>query len=103
MMPRDRLTAKEIQIADLVWQGLTNRDISKMIGTTEQVIKDHLRGTFDKLGVWSRIELACMSRATEERLGRRFGWSRLLPEPRRGELMLVSGTHLQLRPYAGDN
>jgi DNA-binding NarL/FixJ family response regulator len=24
-MPRDRLTAKENQIADLVWQGLTNR------------------------------------------------------------------------------
>ena len=50
-MPRDRLTAKEIQIADLVWQGLTNREIGKMIGTTEQVIKNHLRGTFDKLGV----------------------------------------------------
>jgi len=29
-----------------------------MIGTTEQVIKDKLRGTFDKLGVWSRLELA---------------------------------------------
>lgn len=26
--------------------------------TTEQVIKNHLRSTFDKLGVWSRLELA---------------------------------------------
>jgi hypothetical protein len=42
----------------LVWQGLTNREIGKMIGTTEQVIKNHLRGPFDKLGVWSRLELA---------------------------------------------
>ena len=41
---------KEIHIADLVWQGLTNREIGKMIGTTEQVIKNHLRATFDKLG-----------------------------------------------------
>jgi DNA-binding NarL/FixJ family response regulator len=58
MMPRDRLTAKEIQVADLVWQGLTNREIGKIMGTTEQVIKNHLRSTFDKLGVWSRLELA---------------------------------------------
>jgi len=58
MMPRERLTPKEIQVAILVWQGLTNREIGKIIGTTEQVIKNHLRSTFDKLGVWSRLELA---------------------------------------------
>jgi len=58
MMPCERLTAKEIQVAILVWQGLTNREIGKIIGTTEQVIKNHLRSTFDKLGVWSRLELA---------------------------------------------
>lgn len=58
MTPREGLTAKEIQIAILVWEGLTNREISKIIGTTEQVIKNHLRSTFDKLGVWSRLELA---------------------------------------------
>jgi DNA-binding NarL/FixJ family response regulator len=28
------------------------------MGTTEQVVKNHLRNTFDKLGVWSRLELA---------------------------------------------
>src|SRR5271169_3427761 len=28
------------------------------VGTTEQVIKNHLRSIFDKLGVWSRLELA---------------------------------------------
>ncbi len=58
MMPRERLTDKEIQVASLVWQGLTNREIGKLMGTTEQVIKNHLRSTFDKLGVWSRLELA---------------------------------------------
>jgi DNA-binding NarL/FixJ family response regulator len=58
MTPRERLTPKEIQVAILVWQGLTNREIGKIIGTSEQVIKNHLRNTFDKLGVWSRLELA---------------------------------------------
>jgi len=58
MQPCDRLTAKEIQVATLVWEGLTNREIARMIGTTEQVVKNYLRNIFDKLGVWSRLELA---------------------------------------------
>jgi len=58
MMPRERLTPKEIQVAILVWEGLTNREIGNIMGTSEQVIKNHLRSTFDKLGVWSRLELA---------------------------------------------
>jgi DNA-binding NarL/FixJ family response regulator len=58
MMPRQRLTPKEIQVATLVWEGLTNREIGRLMNTTEQVVKNHLRSTFDKLGVWSRLELA---------------------------------------------
>jgi DNA-binding NarL/FixJ family response regulator len=58
MMPRELLSPKEIQIATLVADGLTNREISRLVGTTEQVVKNHLRSTFDKLGVWSRLELA---------------------------------------------
>ncbi|HMH07034.1 MAG TPA: helix-turn-helix transcriptional regulator [Terriglobales bacterium] len=58
MQPRERLTIKEQQVAALVWEGLTNRDIARALGTTEQVVKNYLRSTFDKLGVWSRLELA---------------------------------------------
>jgi len=58
MQPRDRLSAKEIQIATLVWQGLTNKDIGAVLRTSEQVVKNYLRTTFDKLGVWTRLELA---------------------------------------------
>jgi DNA-binding NarL/FixJ family response regulator len=58
MPPCDRLTIKEVQVAVLVWQGRTNREIANSIGTTEQVVKNYLRNTFDKLGVWSRLELA---------------------------------------------
>ena len=58
MQPCDRLTPKEVQVAILVWEGLTNREIAHILGTTEQVVKNYLRGTFDKLGVWSRLELA---------------------------------------------
>jgi DNA-binding CsgD family transcriptional regulator len=58
MQPRDRLNAKEIQVATLVWQGLTNRDIAGVLRTSEQVVKNYLRTAFDKLGVWTRLELA---------------------------------------------
>jgi len=58
MTPREGLTDKEIRVATLVWEGLTNREIGRILGTTEQVVKNHLRNTFDKLGVWSRLELA---------------------------------------------
>jgi len=58
MQPRDQLTTKEIQVTTLVWEGLTNREIAKIVGTTEQVIKNYLRTAFDKFGVWSRLELA---------------------------------------------
>lgn len=58
MQPCECLTAKEMQVASLVWEGLTNRQIAAIIGTSEQVVKNYLRTTFDKLGVWSRLELA---------------------------------------------
>ena len=58
MQPRDRLNPREIQVATLVWQGLTNKDIAAVLVTSEQVIKNYLRTTFDKLGVWTRLELA---------------------------------------------
>ena len=58
MQPCECLTIKEMQVATLVWEGLTNRQISAIIGTSEQVVKNYLRTTFDKLGVWTRLELA---------------------------------------------
>jgi DNA-binding NarL/FixJ family response regulator len=58
VMPCDGLNPREGQIAVLVWEGLTNREIGKIVGASEQMIKNHLRRAFDKLGVWSRLELA---------------------------------------------
>ena len=58
MSPREQLSAKEIQVATLVWEGKTNPEIASLVHCTEQVIKNQLRSVFDKLGVWSRLELA---------------------------------------------
>jgi DNA-binding NarL/FixJ family response regulator len=52
------LTPKEIQIGILVRRCLRNRDIAQSLGISEQDVKNRLRGIFDKVGVWSRVELA---------------------------------------------
>jgi DNA-binding NarL/FixJ family response regulator len=49
---------RERAIIELVAQGLTNRDIAEAVGTTEYVVKNHLRTIYDKLGLWNRVELA---------------------------------------------
>ncbi|HZQ20521.1 MAG TPA: helix-turn-helix transcriptional regulator [Terriglobales bacterium] len=58
MSPCEQLSTKEIRVATMVWQGMTNPEIASVFGCTEQVIKNQLRSVFDKLGVWSRLELA---------------------------------------------
>ena len=58
MSPCEQLTGVEMRITMLVWEGRTNPEIAGFLGTSEQIVKNHLRCIFDKLGVWSRLELA---------------------------------------------
>jgi two-component system, NarL family, nitrate/nitrite response regulator NarL len=52
------LTPREMQIALCVTEGDTNKDIAKRCGISEDTVKHHLSNIFDKLGVYSRLELA---------------------------------------------
>ncbi|HXY04278.1 MAG TPA: response regulator transcription factor [Terriglobales bacterium] len=51
------LTAREEQVVALVADGLTNRDVARELGLTENTIKKYLFHIFDKVGVSSRVEL----------------------------------------------
>ena len=55
---RDRLSEKELRIIAAVVRGYKNRDIAAQLYTTEQIVKNALRGIFDKIGVSDRLELA---------------------------------------------
>jgi DNA-binding NarL/FixJ family response regulator len=62
-MPTDRygsrqLTDRETQVIALVATGLKNAEVARSLGSTEQTVKNYLRGIYDKLGVFSRVELA---------------------------------------------
>ena len=47
-----------LQIVALIVQGCKNKEIASQLGTKEQVIKNYLRGIYDKTGVSDRLELA---------------------------------------------
>jgi DNA-binding CsgD family transcriptional regulator len=52
------LTAREKEIADLVAEGRTNREIAERLVLSPRTIDAHLRTIYAKLGVRSRVELA---------------------------------------------
>lgn len=55
---KQRLNARELRIIALIVQGYRNKEISDLLGTTEQVVKNYLRRIYDKIGVSDRLELA---------------------------------------------
>lgn len=52
------LTPREIEIVEVVMEGYSNSEIAANLSLSEQTVKHHLSHIFDKLGVFSRVELA---------------------------------------------
>ena len=53
-----RLTATERRVADLAVQGLANKEIARALVVTVSTVEFHLRNTYTKLDIRSRMELA---------------------------------------------
>lgn len=51
------LSKREIDIVQLVAEGLTNRAVSAELGLSEHTVRNYLFRIFDKLGVSTRVEL----------------------------------------------
>lgn len=60
------ITAREMEVIQLVADGLSNRAIAAELGIREQTIKNHLARVMKKLDVSNRVELALL--ATREHL-----------------------------------
>jgi two-component system nitrate/nitrite response regulator NarL len=55
---RYSLTARELQVINGVTKGESNREIAGQLEIREDTVKHHLSSIFDKVGVFSRVELA---------------------------------------------
>jgi DNA-binding CsgD family transcriptional regulator len=53
-------TAQELNVARLVRQGMSNRDVAGQLFVSPRTVDFHLRNVFSKLGVTSRAELIAM-------------------------------------------
>ena len=56
--PAGLLTGRERQIAALVGEGMSNRDIARQLGISKRTVDAHLEHIFGKLGISSRVQLA---------------------------------------------
>jgi two-component system, NarL family, nitrate/nitrite response regulator NarL len=52
------LTPREVELVELVSQGLRNKEVAARLGISEGTVKIHLHRIYDKLGVGSRVGLA---------------------------------------------
>jgi len=54
------LTDRELEIAELVAEGSSNKMVATRLGITERTVKAHLTSSFNKTGARGRLELSLM-------------------------------------------
>ena len=57
------LTRRELEVADLVAQGLTNREIASRLFVSERTAQNHVQHILDKLALPNRSQIAVWVRA----------------------------------------
>ena len=64
----DGLTARQLEVADLVSQGCTNREIATRMGIDERSAEGHVERIRLRLGFRSRAQLAAWFSARRDRI-----------------------------------
>lgn len=57
-MPRPDLSAREVQVLELIVQGLANKQIAYSLGIAEHTVKNHVKSILSKLSVQDRTQAA---------------------------------------------
>ena len=57
-MPRPDLSAREVQVLELIVRGLANKQIAYALGIAEHTVKNHVKNILSKLGVQDRTQAA---------------------------------------------
>ena len=67
-VPQGTLSARELEVLDLVAQALSNSQIASRLSLTEATVKRHLRNIFVKLGAVSRLDAVNKVKERQQRL-----------------------------------
>jgi DNA-binding CsgD family transcriptional regulator len=62
------LTEREMQIANLVTEGLSNRQISERLGISYSTVKNHMQKVLAKQGIHSRVLVSKATKANRSKL-----------------------------------
>ena len=65
--PTRALTRREREVAALVSQGLTNRELAERLVIAERTAENHVQHILIKLGLSNRSQLAVWAATTDER------------------------------------
>jgi two-component system NarL family response regulator len=57
-LPRPDLSAREVQVLELIVQGLANKQIAYTLNIAEHTVKNHVKNILSKLGVQDRTQAA---------------------------------------------
>jgi DNA-binding NarL/FixJ family response regulator len=55
---RFNLTRRQLEIVSAIVMGESNKEVAQHFSISQETVKRHLSTIFDKLGVFSRLELA---------------------------------------------
>ena len=65
--PLERLTVRELEILELIDQGLTNKEIARRLCIELSTVKNHVHNILEKLQVRRRADAVLWARATSPR------------------------------------
>ena len=60
-MPRPDLSAREVQVLELIVRGLANKQIAYALSIAEHTVKNHVKNILSKLGVQDRTQAATVA------------------------------------------
>jgi DNA-binding NarL/FixJ family response regulator len=57
-----RMTPRELQVIELIGEGLSNKEISQRLNIAAHTVKSHVRNVMEKLALHTRLQIAAYSR-----------------------------------------
>jgi DNA-binding NarL/FixJ family response regulator len=62
------LSARELQVAQAVAEGRSNKEVADLLSISERTVKAHLGAVFEKLGIRDRLQLVLFVASVRQQL-----------------------------------